>query len=146
MRRLAVPILLAALVGVLALPGAAHAQELPDTPDAVVIPPVVWVLTSFPGVGAIADPERYTVQFVPDGTINARADCNWKTGVWSGGNGALDVTITMSTVAGCPEDSLEDPFVQALDAATSYLVDGFTLILTGPTGEMSFSPALPAMA
>ena len=63
-----------ALTGALALPGAARAQELPDTPESVVIPPVVWVLTSFPGVGAIASPELYTVQFVPDGTINARAE------------------------------------------------------------------------
>ena len=89
---------------------------------------------------------RYTVHFLPDETVNIRADCNWVAGFWSGANGALDVTVTMTTVAECPSGSLE-PFVQGLDEATSYaFTDGMTLIITGPEGEMRFTPAMPAMA
>jgi hypothetical protein len=87
------------------------------------------------------------VHFLPDETVNIRADCNWVAGFWSGANGALDVTVTMTTVAECPTDSLEEPFVQGLDEATSYtFAEGMILIITGPDGEMHFTPAMPAMA
>ncbi len=127
--------------------GSAAAQTVPAAPVAPPIPPMAWQLTAFPGVTTGLAPGRYTVQFVPDGTVNIRADCNWVLGTWSGANGVLDITVTMSTVAGCPVDSLEEPFVQALDAATTYAFDAsMNMIISGPTVEMRFSPALPAMA
>jgi heat shock protein HslJ len=113
----------------------------------MAIPPLVWQLTAFPGIATPIEPGRYTVQFVPDGTVAIRADCNWVLGNWTGGNGVLDLTVTQTTVAGCPSDSLEEPFVQALDLATTYALDAtMGLTLTGPAGEMRFSPVLPAMA
>ena len=147
MRSLTIPLcaLLLALSSLLPA-GPAGAQEAPPADAALAIPPLVWQLTVFPGAGAI-EPGRYTVQFVPDGTVAIRADCNWVLGTWSGGNGVLDITVTQTTVAGCPSDSLEEPFVQALDAATAYALDAtMGLTLTGPTGEMRLSPVLPAMA
>ena len=125
----------------------AGAQEVPgDAPDPA-IPPIPWQLTVFPGVDTGIEPGRYTVHFLPDETVNIRADCNWVAGFWTGANGALDVTVTMTTVAECPSGSLEEPFVQALDEATTYtFAEGMTLIITGPTGDMRFTPAMPAMA
>jgi len=120
-----------------AIPAASHAAPLPQFSTG--IPPFVWSLTSFPGVGAIAEPGRYTVQFIIDGTVAVGADCNWAAGVWSGGDGAIDITVTLSTLALCPEDSLGDPFVQALDAATGYTVSGGSLTLHGPSGDMTFT-------
>ena len=125
----------------------ASAQDIPSEAPAPAIPPIPWQLTAFPGVGAGIEPGLYTVHFLPDETVNIRADCNWVAGFWSGANGALDVTVTMTTVAECPVGSLEEPFVQGLDEATSYaFADGMTLIITGPAGEMRFTPAMPAMA
>ncbi len=125
----------------------ASAQEVPAEAPDPAIPPIPWQLTAFPGVTTGIEPGRYTVHFLPDETVNIRADCNWVAGFWSGANGALDVTVTMTTVAQCPAGSLEVPFVQALDEATSYaFADGMTLIITGPAGEMRFTPAMPAMA
>jgi heat shock protein HslJ len=125
----------------------AGAQEVPAEAPDPAIPPIPWQLTAFPGVTTGIEPGRYTVHFLPDETVNIRADCNWVAGFWSGANGALDVTVTMTTVAECPAGSLEVPFVQALDEATSYtFADGMTLIITGPAGEMRFTPAMPAMA
>jgi hypothetical protein len=125
----------------------ASAQDIPSEAPAPAIPPIPWQLTAFPGVDAAIEPGLYTVHFLPDGTVNIRADCNWVAGFWSGANGALDVSVTMTTVAECPAGSLEEPFVQALDVATSYaFADGMTLIITGPAGEMRFTPAMPAMA
>ena len=36
--------------------------------------------------------------------------------------------------------------VQALDAATSYSIESMTLVLSGPNGDLRFSPALPGLA
>jgi heat shock protein HslJ len=103
------------------------------------IPPFVWSLTSFPGVGAITEPGRYTVQIMADGTVAVGADCNRAGGVWSGGDGAIDITVTLSTLALCPEGSLGDPFVQALDTVTGYTVSGGTLTLHGAAGDLIFT-------
>ena len=128
-------------------PFSAAAQDVPAAAPAPAIPPVPWQLTTFPGDTDGIEPGLYTVHFLPDGTVNIRADCNWVAGFWTGANGALDVTVTMTTVAQCPPGSLEVPFVQALDEATSYtFADGMTLIINGPTGELRFIPAMPAMA
>jgi heat shock protein HslJ len=125
----------------------AGAQDVPAEAPAPAIPPIPWQLTTFPGVTTGIEPGRYTVHFLPDETVNIRADCNWVSGFWSGANGVLDVTVTMTTVAECPPGSMEEPFVQALDEATTYtFADNMTLIVTGPTGEMRFTPAMPAMA
>ena len=125
----------------------ATAQDVPAAAPAPAIPPIPWQLTTFPGVTTAIEPGLYTVHFLPDETVNIRADCNWVAGFWTGANGALDVTVTMTTVAQCPTGSLEEPFVQALDEATSYtFADDMTLIISGPTGEMHFTPAMPAMA
>ena len=125
----------------------ASAQEAPSDAAAPAIPPIPWQLTTFPGTSTGIEPGLYTVHFLPDETVNIRADCNWVAGFWSGANGALDVTVTMTTVAQCPTGSLEEPFVQALDEATSYTFgDDMTLVISGPAGEMRFTPAMPAMA
>ena len=148
MRSLTIPLcaLLLALSSLLPA-GSASAQEAPPADTGMAIPPLVWQLTAFPGVATPIEPGRYTVQFVPDGSVAIRADCNWVLGTWSGGNGVLDITVTQTTVAGCPPDSLEQPFVQALDVATAYALDAaMGLTLTGPAGDMRFSPVLPAMA
>jgi heat shock protein HslJ len=149
MRSLTIPLCALLLALSVLLPaGSAGAQETPPPLDAAqAIPPLVWQLTAFPGAGPI-EPGRYTVQFVPDGTVAIRADCNWVLGTWSGGNGVIDITVTQTTVAACPPDSLEQPFVQALDGATGYGLDASMggLVLIGPAGEMHFSPVMPAMA
>lgn len=128
-----------------ALPARAQSITTPETAQ-TAIPPIVWDLREFPGVGPVNEPGRYTVQFMEDGQISVRADCNWVAGIWTANAGALDITITRTTLALCPEDSLEQPLVVGLDNATSYLVDGFTLVIGGPSGEMRFAPSMPAVA
>lgn len=110
------------------------------------IPPIVWNLIEFPGVGGVNQPGAYTVQFLQDGQVSAHADCNWVAGLWTASDGILDVTITQTTLALCPEGSLEQPYVQALHDATSYVIDGFALTISGPSGDMRFAPDMPAMA
>ena len=102
------------------------------------IPPFVWTLTAFPGVGAVAEP-LYTVQFLPDGLVAIGADCNRAGGTWSGGDGALSITVTTSTVAYCPPPSLSEPYLQALNGVTGYTLTGTTLVLHGAAGDLTFT-------
>ncbi len=89
------------------------------------------------------NPENYTVQFKEDGTIRVKADCNVKGGTYSNprGEGSISIEITHSTMAACPEDSLEDEFVKGLSAAAIYFFqDGDLYIdLKYDTGTMWFS-------
>jgi heat shock protein HslJ len=151
MRSVLISLVVAALLAVGFAPGEDARAQTVVTPEAgttsaAAIPPIVWNLIAFPGVGQINEPGRYTVQFLQDGQVSARADCNWVAGLWTVSGGALDVTITQSTLAGCPEDSLEQPFTMALHEATSYTLDGFLLTVSGPSGTMQFAPEMPAMA
>jgi heat shock protein HslJ len=130
-------------IGVLTLlmlsgPLAMETRALPAAQAPGTIPMFVWTLTDFPGVGAITEP-RYSIQFLADGSVAIGADCNRAGGIWTGGDGALDITVTMQTLAACPPDSLEQPFLQALDGVTGYTLSGTTLILHGAAGDMTFS-------
>lgn len=113
-------------------------QAAPAAQMPIGIPSFVWTLTSFPGVGEIAEP-RYSIQFMPDGTAAIGADCNRAAGSWSGGDGALDITVTMQSLALCPEDSLEQPYLDALNGVTGYTLSGTTLVLHGAAGDLPFS-------
>lgn len=88
-----------------------------------------------------ADPKNYTVQFQEDGTLNVKADCNMKGGTYSAEEKRLFIEITHSTMAACPEGSLEDEFVRGLTAAAIYFIkDGDLFIdLKYDTGTMRFS-------
>lgn len=127
----------AALVMVGLLP-ASMTQARPAAQMPGGIPGFVWTLTDFPGVGAIAEP-LYSVQFQADGTVSIGADCNRASGIWSGGDGALDITVTLQTLAACPPGSLEQPFLQALDGVTGYTLRGTALQLHGAAGDMTFT-------
>ena len=149
MRSVLISLVVAACLAVGFAPGETVRAQTVVTPEAgtaSAIPAIVWNLIDFPGVGPVNEPGRYTVQFLQDGQVSARADCNWVAGLWTATGGALDVTITQSTLAGCPEDSLEQPFTLALHDATSYTLDGFLLTISGPNGTMQLAPEMPAMA
>jgi heat shock protein HslJ len=139
--------------GVLALlllsgPGAAAGSQALPTGNWVgmepaaqgvgTMPSFVWTLIDFPGVGAMAAP-LYTVQFLPDGTVDIGADCNRAGGTWSGGDGALSIAVTTSTRAYCPPPSISEQYLAALNGVTGYTLLGTTLVLHGVAGDMTFS-------
>lgn len=90
-----------------------------------------------------ADPKNYTVQFRGDGTLSVKADCNQKGGTYSISTEEkrISIKITHSTMAACPEGSLEDEFVHGLSAAAIYFIkDGDLYIdLKYDSGTMRFS-------
>lgn len=105
----------------------------------------LWVETVFSDDRRVApaDSRNYTVQFREDETLNVKADCNLKGGSYSSspGDQRLSIAITHSTMAACPEGSLESEFERGLSAATSYFIkDGdLYLNLKFDSGTMRFS-------
>jgi heat shock protein HslJ len=90
-----------------------------------------------------ADPENYTVQFREDNTLSVKADCNQKGGTYTflPEEKRLAIEITHSTMAACPEGSLEDEFVRGLSGSAVYFIkDGDLFIdLKYDSGTMRFS-------
>ena len=88
------------------------------------------------------DPENYTLQFMEDGTVRVKADCNQKGGTVSISpkEKRISIEITRSTMAFCTKGSLEDEFVKGLSAAAIYFIKNGDLYidLKYDSGTMRF--------
>jgi heat shock protein HslJ len=113
---------------------------------------VLWKWTQFVdplNKVTIDDPDKYTIEFMDDGQISARLDCNMGRGTYSaeaGGaapSGTILIEILATTKALCPPESLSDQFVQYLNEAAVYSFQDNRLLLDLPadSGTMSFEPA-----
>ena len=97
-----------------------------------------WQLTSitektpaFQGVVPPADQERYQITFNTDGTFNGTADCNQFGGTYkTRGSDKLEITPGISTMAMCPDGSLDLIFVHGLSQASTYAIANDTLTIT----------------
>ncbi|MGG6237906.1 META domain-containing protein [Nodosilinea sp. AN01ver1] len=87
-------------------------------------------------------PEHYTAEFLEDGTLLVRADCNRGRGQYSTTDDrSLEVSPIATTLAACPEGSIGNEFVQALGNSAIYFFQGGSLFidLTADGGTMQFS-------
>ena len=101
-----------------------------------------WQLTAmtesvpaFQGVVPEADQANYTIEFLADGTFNAKADCNQVGGTFetadpAAASGDLQIVLGPSTLVACPEGSLADMYVAGLGRAQSYAVANSELTIT----------------
>lgn len=74
--------------------------------------------------------ERYTLEFLPDGAVSIRADCNYGRGRYSAQGQQLTIEVTVLTKAMCPLDSLSDMYVRLLNEATSYVLLNDSLFIS----------------
>jgi heat shock protein HslJ len=72
----------------------------------------------------VEDPGRYSVEFLPDGSVAVRADCNVGSGTYLAAEGQIDIEILITTMAACPPDSLEGEFIEGLNSAAVYFFQG----------------------
>ena len=88
-----------------------------------------------------AEPTSYTIEFMPDGKVHVRADCNRVGGTYSLHGNNLTIELTHSTRAMCPPDSLDQAFKKGLGAAAIYFFkeDFLYLDLKYDSGTMRFS-------
>ena len=130
----------------LLIPGLFAAQA-PAVPDATAIPAVIWEMVSFSETESvpvtIVDPSRYTVQFLPDGRLLTRLDCNHGRGGYTASQGRLALTALRATRMRCPSASAAMRFQMILQGATSYAFDpDGLLLLHGDTGSLRLRPVL----
>ena len=111
------------------------------------VPEVVGVTWQWQGTQtpvekvAVDDPERYTLALLPDGQVDVQADCNRLRGTYALTDTHITVTLTTSTRAACPPDSLADRFIEELNAAVIYFIEGEELFIDLPydSGTMRFA-------
>jgi heat shock protein HslJ len=90
----------------------------------------------------VDEPERYEFMLLPTGTIRVKADCNNGSGTFWTDGASISIEVLTLTRAACPPESLSDDFVQMLNQASTYRVEGGNLLLEVDDGStMEFSPA-----
>jgi heat shock protein HslJ len=106
---------------------------------------VVWKLVQIQERNDLAitidDPEKYTLELLPDGKVRIRADCNRGFGSYTMRGRKISFNKTAYTMAACPPGSLFDEFTRNLHEANSYVVkDGNLYIAYGiDAGTMKFT-------
>jgi heat shock protein HslJ len=107
----------------------------------------VWTWQKFLGSdGRVTVPDvpaDYTVQFLANGAVEFRADCNNAFGTYHAGPGQkLRITVQGSTAVSCPPNSLGDDFLLKLGHAADYRLKGGMLYVSlhGDAGSMVFTP------
>ena len=110
--------------------------------------------TGSPGVPVVVpEPSPYTIDFMPDSTFRAAADCITVSGTYtrgqtisgtyvgSAGPAAADLGLAPDPYrpASCGPDTLSDVFLQGLWSAARYVVaDSELLVLRSDRGTMTF--------
>ena len=108
---------------------------------------VVWEWVAFEGgdgnVVTAADPSRYTIEFLGDGTVQVLADCNQGTATATIDAPGIDLTVATTKMA-CPGDSQDADFLRYLDEAVSYVIRDGRLALSLPmdAGIALFRPTI----
>jgi heat shock protein HslJ len=84
--------------------------------------------------------EHYTLRLGPDGQLDVRADCNRAGGRYKLDGASLMLSVTHSTMAACPPESLDRQFLADIAAVIEWHVEGTRLRmnLTGG-GTMVFT-------
>jgi len=94
-----------------------------------------WRLVQFEGGdGEVLTPEdrsKYTLQFLPDGSVSVRLDCNRGSGTWkSAGPGQIELGRLALTRALCPPGSLHDQIVKQWPYIRTYVIRNGHLFLS----------------
>ena len=122
----------------------------PAAADTVGLVGPVWRLVQFRGGDDTRltpdDPAKYTLEFKPDGSVNARIDCNRGHGTWKSSGPSLELGPLALTRMACPPGSLHDRIVKHWSSIRSYVLkDGHLhLSLMADGGIYEFEPSSDA--
>ncbi|WP_198011379.1 YbaY family lipoprotein [Synechococcus sp. PCC 7335] len=89
-------------------------------------------------------PSNYTLEFLEDGQVAIRADCNQVKGRFTTEGSSLSIELGASTLAICPPESIDQRYLQALQGGVIYFFQEGDLFIDikYDTGTMRFSPAV----
>lgn len=91
-----------------------------------------WVKTQYNNDTAVIRPAEatgYTLQLNQDGTIRVRGDCNAGGGSFTLNDSRFSITISYTTMAACPDGSLENPYFFDLNRTSGFLLKDSSLFL-----------------
>lgn len=157
MKRIVATLGLAIAAAVSTLGGAAAQDASPvASPTASTgIPPIVWISDDFtptvdtatPVEGAIALGSEYWIQFLPEGQLSLRADCNGGFGSYEMDGSNLTLGPIGTTLMLCPDGGHGNDYLSALNTVTSWSIDQSEatdkLVLgLSDGGSLTFSPSL----
>jgi len=155
--RAAIGLVAALLSGCAANETSSRAALPPVTP--IMVPPAMkadadptlaghvwtWQSSELRGERIVPDaPERYAIEFEPDGRVQVRADCNrGGAGYTAGADRSLSITPVATTKMGCSPGSKGTEFVRQLADVDGYdFVDGILVLrLKSNVGAMRFAAA-----
>lgn len=106
-----------------------------------------WLNTTTPAQTVRPDdPNRYTIEFLADGTAAIQADCNRVVAAYTTDGQSLTITPGPTTLVLCPAGSRGDLFVQQLSNAAIHFFQGGELYIdmAASGGTMRFSPSAVA--
>jgi heat shock protein HslJ len=97
--------------------------------------------TQPPSQSIVSEPQNYTLNFMPNGTFSAKADCNMVSGTYTLEENKMELIVGPTTLAECGPDSKYNQYLALLEQVKTYhLVHGL-LFLAGNNGQMGFSDA-----
>jgi heat shock protein HslJ len=123
-----------------------NAANLPVVPapslaQSLVGPIWQWAGTTTPvETIAVAEPSRYQIAFLADGTAGIQADCNSVTATYTVDDSSISIIPGASTLAMCPPDTQDQLFIQQLSNAAIFFFQGNELFidLFAGAGTMRF--------
>jgi heat shock protein HslJ len=119
-------------------------ELVPTSTEFITITNIIWKWEEFQEMNdnsiIVDDPELYTLEFLPDGQVNVKADCNNAGGTYAVDGSQLTIEITTTTMAMCPPDSLSEEYLRLLNDVVSYILEDGNLFLAikFDTGIMKF--------
>jgi len=140
--------------GLAAVPSAFVRAQGEATPDpASRIPPIRWRLTSIDTDDSAVMPDQlsqYWVQFIDEGTVFVRADCNSGSGRYKVDGNSLTISDIIMTLAFCGDDSIDQDLLGALMSATAWSIsadasDELALTIGDDGAIATFAAALPGV-
>ena len=112
------------------------------TDDALTAQPWQWVsfLDQATGERTITDPQNYTVNFQPDGTVQVTADCKASSGSYTADGTNISITLGPTTAVQCSPESKSDQFLGYLSGAALYSIANgrLQIDLIADSGTMTF--------
>ena len=87
-------------------------------------------------------PENYTIEFLENGFVRIKADCNSAGGGFTVHQNRITIDLSYSTMAACPPSSLERIFTRDILVADQFYLhkDQLRLKLIDASGSMFFRP------
>jgi len=93
------------------------------------------------GITTTVNPDRYTLEFLDETRVSARADCNVCTGSYET-RASIGITIgpLACTRVACAPGSRGNDYVALLNTSKLFAQEGETLVLISNTGTLLYRP------